>query len=62
MTRYSRSDQSCLGFRLMSSTDSGTAQKVDDMLRNQWTICFGFSGRHAPDLVDDMLRIMHLSC
>jgi len=44
----------------MSSTDSATAQKVDDMLRNQWTIYFGFSGRHAPDLVDDLLRIMHL--
>ena len=44
----------------MSSTDSAIARKVDDILRNQWTIYFGFSGRHAPDLVDDMLRIMHL--
>ena len=43
----------------MSSTDSAIARKVDDILRNQWTIYFGFSGRHAPDLVDDMLRIMH---
>lgn len=42
----------------MSSTDSAIARKVDDILRNQWTIYFGFSGRHAPDLVDDMLRIM----
>ncbi len=45
----------------MSSTHSGTAQKVDDLLRIWWTICSGFSGRHAPDLADDMLRIMHLS-
>jgi len=59
MTRFSGSDQSCSGFRLMSSTHSGTAQKVDDMLRIWWTTCSGFSGRHAPDLVDDMLWIMH---
>ena len=45
----------------MSSTDSAIARKVDDILRNQWTIYFGFSGRHAPDLVDDLLRIMHIS-
>ena len=45
----------------MSSTDSAIARKVDDILRNQWTIYFGFSGRHAPDLVDDMLRIMQLT-
>ena len=45
----------------MSSTDSAIARKVDDILRNQWTIYFGFSGRHAPDLVDDMLRIMHVT-
>ena len=45
----------------MSSTHSGTAQKVDDMLRNQWTIYFGFSGRHAPDSVDDLLWIMQLT-
>ncbi len=43
----------------MSSTDSGTVQKVDDMLRNQWILCFGFSGRHVPDLMDDFPRIMH---
>ena len=33
----------------MASTHSGTAQKVDDMLRIWWTTCSGFSGRHAPD-------------
>ena len=43
----------------MASTHSGTAQKVDDMLRIWWTTCSGFSGRHAPDSVDDLLRIMH---
>lgn len=44
----------------MSSTHSGTLQNVDGMPRNQWILCFGFSGRHVPDLVDDFPRIMHL--
>jgi hypothetical protein len=32
---------------------------VDGMLRNWWTACSGISGRHAPELVDGMLRILH---
>jgi len=33
----------------MPSIDSAHPQKVDDMLRNQWTTCSGFGGRLAPD-------------
>jgi hypothetical protein len=30
------------------------------MLRNRWTACSGISGRHAPESVDGMLRILHV--
>jgi len=32
----------------MLSIDSAHPQKVDGMLRNQWTTCSGFGGRLAP--------------
>jgi hypothetical protein len=32
---------------------------MDGMLRNPWILCFGFCGRHVPDLMDDFPRIMH---
>jgi len=35
-----------------------TIAGVVDMLRIRWSTCSGFSGRHAPDSVVGMLRIM----
>jgi hypothetical protein len=32
---------------------------VADMLRNQWPTSTGISGRHVPELLDGMLRILH---
>ena len=43
----------------MLSIDSGRPQKVDDMLRTQWSAYSGLGGRHGPDSVVDILRITH---
>jgi hypothetical protein len=38
-----------------------TIAGVVDMLRIRWSTCSGFGGRHAPDSVVGMLRIMQAS-
>ena len=38
--------------------DSGTYQKVDGLLRNQWSASSGIGGRFAPELVVDFPQIM----
>jgi hypothetical protein len=49
-----------LCFRLIPATYSGRSEKVADILRNQWPTSPGISGRHAPELVDGMPRILQL--
>jgi uncharacterized protein YgiM (DUF1202 family) len=38
--------------------DSGRYEKVDGLLRNEWTISAGIGGRLPPELMDDFPRIM----
>ena len=33
---------------------------MDGLLRNQWTVSFGISGRFAPESVDGFPRIMQI--
>lgn len=42
----------------MSAIHSGLPEKVDGILRNQWPTCSGITGRHGPESVADMLRIL----
>jgi hypothetical protein len=44
----------------MLSIDSAHPQKVDGMLRNQWTTYSGFGGRLAPESVVAFDRITHM--
>ena len=37
-----------------------TIAGVVAMLRIRWSACSGFGGRHAPDSVVGMVRIMHI--
>ena len=46
--------------RLTDAPWSECPESADELLRNQWTICPGISGRFGLECVDDLARNTHL--